>query len=138
MKKNLWNYTLIICFLNIIKTSNEGKNLTKKNATMSLKKFNKKKNLQYSNYYDINIYEFTLYDNQLDLIIYYEPQILNDITFNLTLNVRMYNGTYEKKNYPEIQVKINANNITNKYTLFLDNLNENMLEFTEISLYDKI
>ena len=33
-------------------------------------------------------------------------------------------------------MKINANNVTNKYTLYLDNLIKNILEFTEISLYD--
>ena len=135
MKINLRNYILIFCFLDIIKTSNEWKNPNKKNETKSLKKFNKKKNLQYI-HYEINIFEFTLYNNQLDLIIYYTPQTPNDITFNLTLKVRTYNDTYENLDYPTIQVKINANNVTNKYTLYFDNLIENILEFTEITLYD--
>lgn len=84
----------------------------------------------------INIFEFSFYDNQMDLIIYYEPQIPYNISVIFELIIYTYNDSEIYWDYPEIEINLDANNISNKYTVLLDNLSINLLEFTEISLFN--
>ena len=80
----------------------------------------------------LTIFEFSLYDNQFDLVINSDNQITENITLKLTINKNTANGTNEYTTYPIIYFNLTPNHISNTYTAFLENFY--LGEFTELSL----
>ena len=121
----LFLYFLIFYYLGKVKTSPNLKSLTEYKAT-NLKYFSSKKKLQASeNIFYINMYEFSLNENNLNLIIYYNSQIPKDIPLIFTFTQITSNGTNRYFNETKIELKIMSNNISNIYTIVLDMLNKN-------------
>ena len=132
MSFNLTVLFFIICFFNIINTSNDIKNLSNINIGKNLRKYKTKRNIQYEsdsseiisiNYY-ITIFElYSFHDNKLDLLIFYSPQIKENISFSLSLQVRIINETGNYNEDPKFDIILNSKNTSNIYTLNLENLN---------------
>ena len=143
MEFNFKYLFFIICIINIIKTSYIWNNSSNAAKGQNLRIDQTKRNIQYvadsseiiANSYNINIFElYSFHDNQLDFVLFYKPQIKEDISFWLTLEINIINKTGEYYEYPKFEIKINSKNISNIYTLNLENFD--IINYTEIAIRD--
>ena len=80
----------------------------------------------------LTIFEFSLNENQFDLVIYSNYKITENITLKLELKKNTINGTNKYMNYAIINFNLTPNNISNIYTAILEKFY--LGEFTELSL----
>ena len=82
-------------------------------------------------YYYIKLLEFILNEKEINLTIYCEPQISEDISLLLSFWIHTINSIGEFLENPNYEFKIFAKNTSNIYTLNMNKLNFG--RFTEIS-----
>ena len=142
MASNISVLILIICSINIINSPIKRNKYLKKFKSTNLREYKTKRTLQYEtdldesaeseeSYYYIKLFEFTLNEKEINLTIYCEPQISEDISLLLSFWIHTINSIGEFLENPNYEFKIFAKNTSNIYTLNMNKLNFG--RFTEIS-----